>query len=927
MVPSIEINKQAIVPAEEEEIAEQSPRVLMLEKLQAAQEEVTAAAVEEFQTYVADGENVRKEVQNTIQHYFLENKLCSPSESLHSTAHAWNPAPDDNVATVDKPDEEKTVTLLPSEEKPTVKTFGFDEMTQLKADFKHLYEVYKDERDHTAHELEKINKQLRKMTEDPQARTDFGGTGVTVDAETFDAFKTKLDKLSSQMAALVREHQTLKDETMRVVEEQTTELDRRVSTLQTEGGNRRGSIDRGDYKAKIALKAEERKNRELFGQIAEEWTSEIEALKGSSASELAKNLDFVQGNVLHNLWSRTRDAESAASKCVSTLKATFNAMSKLKRQKISKAVVSNFHNHPTEDPFDWIVEYHSQSRAERSVVIVDDPMQHTFSDDQSDEGKIADGILSLQNETVVDPNAPSDILMKFPPEEEEEEVTMKQLQLVTLKCQTDSSRWRSWVHKLKTENTELKEQLMEIGMKVEMMTPGTASSNSSKPAGETGNASPMLFKLRAKVEGTLEPQLAETAKELSQVKIQLQKVLEDAHKLVERVSRKADRDDLETVMIRLNEPSKPKEVDPQLKERLAQLEKGIEEANGNYMELAASANQNQDQIGQMQDVLAPMKDQARAVKDETEALRKEMSVQGFKISKSVQELKKDIEEEMQILKHDMSNKRVSPSDLETIADRVKRMENKIRDNRQMLTAIPTGNSGGSGKGDEGTISERDYIVEVVKRVVLNLEDRFMAIERRIEPLLAGTTSPKPPPPLDSTQSQKESSAETDPNSSTSDGSQSQQRMATKEQVEKLHKSVKVLQNIWDKNFHHIERWRKFMDAYQEQHQSENPELKSSLASTMPSTIASSKAQATPRQPKGEESKERRRSRERSEDSAERNEANSGEKEKFAPPERPSVHIGLPTVVSPAQRSGIVQQSRWLREGLKKPKNWHQETPR
>jgi len=357
-----------------------------------------------------------------------------------------------------------------------------------------------------------------------------------------------------------------------------------------------------------------------------------------------------------------------------------------------------------------------------------------------------------------DKDASMDAKNSFGDADDEDEATIAQLRSVHYLVLENNKKDRAESQRINRVLTDLQAAVAVVEDRIaSSLTAPPADATSGEPNLKVSAEQPpgmgsmqQLFKLRNRVEGHLEPQLAEAQDELSNLKSELRETNSSLRKVTEKligfadkreVNRKADKVDLEPIIAKLSE-TKRRSGDggaatgmlPEIADRLHLAETlGAEnrKAINEFKRLTAIIHETTKmEIQGLQSQTASFNGLKKELQD---GIATANGVKGAFDSFSL-----CMDERILGMKKEFNQDRVRTDDLDEVDDRVKKVEKAILDNRTLFEGIAqlsTNNKDG-GNASKSNSSALDVFADgFVKRVVLNLEDRMLLLERKCEPFV------------------------------------------------------------------------------------------------------------------------------------------------------------------------------------------------
>merc|ERR1719161_2789400 len=243
------------------------------------------------------------------------------------------------------------------------------------------------------------------------------------------------------------------------------------------------------------------------------------------------------------------------------------------------------------------------------------------------------------------------------------------------------------------------------------------------PSGQNTQAMGMgqydtLYKLKVKMDKAIEPQVQTHEERIEKLINEVRDVTAAMRRMQDVVAKKSDRTELEPVMMRIAvwENIKPQTL-------LSSLQKVEDEISQNRMitEHVALQVQKVEAVMCTKEVVDKLKTEIMGVKKDCSSLKaelKEANTQQYITNRTMQANRDEFEQLIDKLEKKLTQEKATKEDVAEVAEKLRKIEFAHRDNRQLLE--------GAG-GNE--------VSDVVKRIILNMEDKIMLIDRKVENLM------------------------------------------------------------------------------------------------------------------------------------------------------------------------------------------------
>lgn len=331
-----------------------------------------------------------------------------------------------------------------------------------------------------------------------------------------------------------------------------------------------------------------------------------------------------------------------------------------------------------------------------------------------------------------DPDEPSvSLCQSLKQKDDDEEALNKDLRTLAEKCESDATCWRDHVTTLAMNEAELRAQISDLQNKFEIISPSRPGSTANK--NEAVPPQQMMLKLKAKVDGTLEPLVKQNTEKLEAVRAELRDLSEVLRKTQDKCNKKADRSDVDDIIMWMQNFNDEKNSKHAL--TIPIVEKMLAENNQQLNSEVAEIRDEVQRLSQIKKDSEKLKNFAL----ESVNLKRDVTAQMANSKSMLSEVERRIEERLENVRKDASSDRVTPRDLDGAVQRIARIESSMRDFKDTNQLL--GNVQGNARVARGESKEPSAVgAEVFKRVVLNMEDRMIQIERKLTGLDAKKVS-------------------------------------------------------------------------------------------------------------------------------------------------------------------------------------------
>jgi len=227
-----------------------------------------------------------------------------------------------------------------------------------------------------------------------------------------------------------------------------------------------------------------------------------------------------------------------------------------------------------------------------------------------------------------------------------------------------------------------------------------------------------LYKLKVKMDKAIEPQVQAHEERLEKLLNEVKETSAGLRRMQDAIAKKSDRTELEPVMMRIAvwENIKPQTLEAGIQRVEAETSQNklLSEHIANQVQTIQTAMATKEDVDKMKTEILGVKKDCTTLRAE----QKDDKTQLYLTNRTIKQQGDDLQSKIDTMGQKLQQEKASIDDLSEVSAKIQKLESSSRDNRQLLDG-----AGGS------------EVSDVVKRIILNMEDKIMLIDRKVETLV------------------------------------------------------------------------------------------------------------------------------------------------------------------------------------------------